>query len=161
MKKDIYKCIASGNYREAIGLLAEMVAEPGIVRVTDPSTVAPLFAKYAGSTQEHFLVLTLDGAHQPIAVHEVTKGLANRTIVHSREVFRVAILDSASAIIVAHNHPSGQLEPSPEDVTLTERLKEASEIIGIELLDHIVIGIPRRSGIMSWTSMVELGRMPC
>lgn len=157
MKKDIYKCIVSGNYREAIGLLAEMAAEPNIIRITDPSTVAPLFAKYAGNKQEHFLVLTLDGAHQPIAIHEVTKGLTNRTIVHPREVFRVALLDSAVAIIIAHNHPSGQLDPSSEDKELTMRLKDAAEVMGIALLDHIVVGIPRRSGTLSWTSMVELG----
>lgn len=87
---------------------------------------------------EHFFVVSLNGAHKIINAYTITKGLVNRTMVHPREVFRPTILDNASAVIVAHNHPSGSLEPSVEDKDVTRRLRHAGDILGIRVLDHII-----------------------
>lgn len=106
---------------------------------------------YGQMDVEYFLCITLDGAHRVINIHEVTKGLLNRTLVHPREVFRSAIKDNAAAIIVAHNHPSNQLEPSSEDRELTSRLREAGDIVGISILDHLILA---RS---SYFSFMEAG----
>jgi DNA repair protein RadC len=95
--------------------------------------------RFGGKRQEHFLCLTLNGAHEVIKSHVVTIGILNRTIVHPREVFYRAIKDNAAAIIIAHNHPSGRTVPSPEDEELTRRLKEAGEIMGIPILEHLII----------------------
>ncbi len=88
--------------------------------------------------QEHFIVISLNGAHEIIALRIISVGLVNRTVVHPREVFAESIVDRASAIIIAHNHPSGSLSPSKEDIDITERLKEAGNLIGIEILDHLI-----------------------
>ena len=87
---------------------------------------------------EYFFSITLNGAHQVIDVHTITKGLVNRVLVHPREVFRPVLLDNATAIVVAHNHPSGNLEPSREDKDITNRLKEAGDLLGIRVLDHLI-----------------------
>jgi DNA repair protein RadC len=96
--------------------------------------------KYARSKQEHFIVATLNGAHEVIAIHIASIGLVNRTIIHPREIFIHAIRDMASSIVVVHNHPSGNVTPSLEDVTITDRIKKASAILGFNFLDHIIIG---------------------
>ena len=116
-------------------------------------------AKWARKKVEYFLVLTLDGAQKPIRVHEITKGLVNRTLVHPREVFRPAIRDNAVSIVLAHNHPSNKLAPSAEDHEITKRLTKAGQIIGISVLDHLILGAYRyysfsESGLM--TTGVEL-----
>jgi DNA repair protein RadC len=85
-------------------------------------------------------VLCLTTKQELIGYHEVSRGTLNASIVHPREVFKAAVLSNAAAVIVAHNHPSGDPAPSPEDVQLTERLREAGQLLGIDLLDHIVIG---------------------
>ena len=87
---------------------------------------------------EYFFTITLNGAHKIIDTHIISKGLVNRTLVHPREVFRPAILDNSTSIIIAHNHPSGNLQPSEEDKAITQRLKTAGEIIGIRVLDHLI-----------------------
>jgi DNA repair protein RadC len=88
--------------------------------------------------KEHFIVMTLNGAHKTIDIHIISKGLVNRTLVHPREVFRPAIQDNATAIIIAHNHPSGNLEASVEDKDITKRIKQAGDLLGIRVLDHII-----------------------
>ena len=108
------------------------------VKISLPCDAYEVLKRYARSKQEQFIVITLNGAHETISVYLVSLGLLNRTIVHPREVFNRAIKDSSAAIIVAHNHPSGQLEPSEEDRAITRRLTEAGEIIGIPILDHII-----------------------
>ena len=92
------------------------------------------------SNQESFWVLLLNNKHRLLRRIRVTKGLVNRSLVHPREVFREAIKDTASAVILAHNHPSGCPEPSVEDVRITERLVDAGRIIGIQVLDHLILG---------------------
>ena len=113
------------------------------IQISFPSDAVQAFQTYARRRQEHFVVLTLNGAHFTIRRHVVTVGIANRTIVHPREVFWPAIKDNAVAIIVAHNHPSGQVEPSEEDRQVTVRLKEAGKVMGIPVLDHLIIGRDR------------------
>ncbi|MCA1754290.1 MAG: DNA repair protein RadC [Spirochaeta sp.] len=112
-------------------------------RIRFPSDVYPLIRHYGDRKQELFLVLSMNGAHEVTATRIVSMGLVNRTLVHPREVFAEAIVDRATAVIVAHNHPSGRTEPSPEDREVTERLRRAGETLGIRLLDHIVFGPDR------------------
>ncbi len=110
-------------------------------RVAMPKDAYPLLIHYADLKQEHFVVISLNGGHEVNAVREVTKGLINKTVVHPREVFADPITDRACAIIVAHNHPSGNLEPSTEDREITTRLRQSGEILGIPLLDHLIFSV--------------------
>lgn len=89
--------------------------------------------------QEEFHIVTLDTKHQPIGSHQITVGTLDASLVHPREVFRAAIRDAAAAILLVHNHPSGDPTPSKEDFAVTRRLKEAGECIGIRILDHIIV----------------------
>ena len=89
--------------------------------------------------QEYFVCLTLDGANRLIAKRIISIGTLTSSLVHPREVFSDAITDRAASIIVAHNHPSGNLQPSGADRAVTERLREAGELLGIALLDHLII----------------------
>lgn len=89
--------------------------------------------------QENFVVIALDGSHKVTSVRVVSVGTVNQTVIHPREVFRYAIMENASAIIICHNHPSGYIKPSEDDYKTTERLKKASDLLGITLLDHIII----------------------
>lgn len=89
--------------------------------------------------QEYFVCLTLDGANRLIAKRIITIGTLTASLVHPREVFAEAITDRAASIIVAHNHPSGNLQPSQADRDVTERLQNAGELLGIKLVDHLII----------------------
>ena len=111
---------------------------PSHRKINRPADVLPIVDHYADRRQEHFLCLALNGAHEVMSVRVVSLGLVNRTIVHPREVYADPLQERAAAVIVAHNHPSGNVEPSEEDRVITKRLKEAGEILGIGLLDHIV-----------------------
>ena len=90
--------------------------------------------------KEHFLALLLDTRNRLIKVSEISVGSLDTSIVHPREVFKEAISASAASVIFVHNHPSGDTEASEDDIELTKRLTEAGEIVGIEVLDHIIIG---------------------
>jgi DNA repair protein RadC len=114
--------------------------------------VYPLVRHYSDRKQEHFICLSLNGAHEVLAIRVVSIGILNKTIVHPREVFGDPISDRAAAIVVCHNHPSGQLEPSEEDIAITRRLSEAGELLGINLLDHLILS-PRGG----YYSFVESG----
>ena len=92
--------------------------------------------------REHFVTLMLDGRHRPIAYQVVSIGTATASLVHPREVFQAAVGVGACAVIVAHNHPSGNPTPSREDLEVTRRLVRAGEVIGIRLLDSVVAGDP-------------------
>jgi DNA repair protein RadC len=107
-------------------------------RINHPEDIYALVRHHADRRQERFICISLNGAHEVLAVRIVTIGLVNKTIVHPREVFADPILDRSSAVIVAHNHPSGQLIPSGEDDEVTERLRAASEILGLHFLDHVI-----------------------
>ena len=89
--------------------------------------------------QEYFVVLTLDGANRLIDNAVIFQGTLNQSIIHPREIFAKAIEDRAAAIIVAHNHPSGSLEPSADDEEVTEKLVQAGHLLGIDVLDHLIV----------------------
>lgn len=103
-----------------------------------PSDIVPLLRHYADRKQEHFLCVSLNGANEILNTRVVTIGLADRSHVHPREVFADVLVDRASAVILAHNHPAGSLEPSEEDIAVTKRISQAGQILGITVLDHIV-----------------------
>jgi DNA repair protein RadC len=90
--------------------------------------------------REHFIVVSLDTKNQPVSINVCHIGSLNASIVHPREVMKSAILSNAASIIVGHNHPSGKVEPSREDIDVTKRLVETGKIIGIDVLDHIIVG---------------------
>jgi DNA repair protein RadC len=110
------------------------------IKILNPIDIYKIIKRYAKSKQEIFLVITLNGGHEVIGIHIATIGLINRTIIHPREVYRPAIADNAAAVVVAHNHPSEILIPSPEDREINDRLEEVSKIIGIHYIDHLIIG---------------------
>jgi DNA repair protein RadC len=120
------------------------------VKIANAGDAYSVLKRYARAKQEQFIVMTLNGAHEVITVSLVSLGLLNRTIVHPREVFYRAIRDLAAAVIVSHNHPSGQPEPSDEDRNITQRLINAGEIIGIPVLDHLII---TRDGFVSFKDL--------
>lgn len=107
--------------------------------VDSPEKAAALLANIRNKKQEHFVCLTLDGANRLIAQRVVTIGTLTASLVHPREVFADAITDRAAGIVVAHNHPSGSLEASQADREVTNRLRQAGELLGIGLVDHIII----------------------
>jgi DNA repair protein RadC len=109
--------------------------------VKTPSDVAGLVqGRLKGKKKEYFLALLLDTRNQLIRVAEISVGSLDSSIVHPREVFKEAISASAASVIFAHNHPSGDTEASEDDIQLTKRLAEAGELVGIDVLDHIIIG---------------------
>jgi len=108
-------------------------------RITDAKDVYDELKSFTTKTQEYFLVITLDGASHIINTRTVFIGTLNQSLVHPREVFADAIADRAAGIIIAHNHPSGTLEASRADISITQRLKEVSKLVGIELLDHVIL----------------------
>ena len=111
---------------------------PEGLKISFPADVLPLIANYADRKQEHFICISINGANEVITSRVVSVGLVNKTQVHPREVFADPITDRAAAIIVAHNHPSGSLLPSKEDIEVTKQLKTAGETLGIRLMDHVV-----------------------
>ena len=127
--------------------------KPEGVKIRQPSDVLPLVQHLNDRKQEHFVCISLNGANEVLATRIVTVGLANAAQIHPREVFSDAISDRACSVIVAHNHPSGDVTPSREDMDVTTRLKEAGSTLGIKLLDHIVFS---RRGYYSFQ---EQGKM--
>ncbi len=123
------------------------------IKIRKPSDCLPLLHQLRSESQEHFMVITLDSAHQVIKSHTITRGLVNQCQIHPREVFRAAIEDMAVSIIVAHNHPSGNLDPSPDDMMATRRLSEASKTIGIKLLDHFIVAETGFTSLMDLYTM--------
>lgn len=105
------------------------------------------------ATAEKFVIVTLDTKSKPIGVHVVTQGTLDASLVHPREVFQHAILANAQSILLCHNHPSGDLTPSREDIAVTERLKKAGDILGVRVLDHIIVGNDAITGEFSGVSL--------
>jgi DNA repair protein RadC len=125
-----------------------LVREPGVSladrpAITNSSAAADLFRRYIGDVdREHFVIAMLTVRHRLIGLHTVSIGCLTSSLVHPREVMKSAIVSSAGALVLAHNHPSGDPEPSAEDIALTRRLVSCGTLLGIEILDHIVIGNP-------------------
>lgn len=95
-------------------------------------------------SEEYVFMLCLDSRGNPIGIHEISHGCVNSSLVHPREVFKRAVLNNAASIILMHNHPSGDVTPSPDDEECTKRIHEAGEIMGIRLVDHIIVA-PNRT----------------
>lgn len=112
----------------------------GKVKVRSPESVVDQVRDLRNKQQEYFITLTLDGAYNLIEKRVVSIGILNESLVHPREVFADAISDRAAAIILVHNHPSGEVQPSRDDIAVTLRLIEAGDLLGIQVLDHIIIG---------------------
>ncbi|WP_405116355.1 DNA repair protein RadC [Paenibacillus sp. FSL K6-1217] len=124
------------------------------VTIRSPQDAAEILTEQLRYLQkEHFICLFLNTKNHVIAQETLSMGSLNASIVHPREVFRAAMKCSSAAIICAHNHPSGDPTPSPEDISLTSRLMQAGEIVGIDVLDHLVIGDS------SYVSLKEKGYM--
>ena len=120
-------------------MVKEEAQRSTIDRITSAQDVYSLLHEYSTADREHFLLVTLDGASKVINKRVIHIGTINQSLVHPREVFRPAILDNAVGVIIAHNHPSGTLEASRADISITQRLKEVSKLVGIDLLDHVII----------------------
>ncbi|GFO56718.1 DNA repair protein RadC [Geomonas sp. Red276] len=120
------------------------------IRFTSPTQIFDTFSFLKDETKEYFIALHLDGKNRILAVDICSVGSLNQSIVHPREVFKTALLSSAAAVILMHNHPTGDPTPSTEDLEVTRRLREAGDLLGIKVLDHIIVG-------SSYYSFVERG----
>ncbi len=134
----------------------ELVREASITapsrQIQSPADACEILRAFIGDTdREHFVVLLLDTRNKAIGINTVSVGHLNASVVHPREVMKPAILSSAASIILCHNHPSGDPDASAEDLALTARLKQAGEMLGIPVLDHLILGEP------GFVSMKERG----
>ncbi|HUH07027.1 MAG TPA: JAB domain-containing protein [Egibacteraceae bacterium] len=121
-------------------------------QVATPEDAAALVTPILrGRDREHCLLVSLDVKHRLLDVATISVGTADHTFMAPREIFRSALLTGASAVFVAHNHPSGDPTPSSDDRRVTRRLAEAGRLLGVELLDHLVVGDPQ------WVSLARLG----
>ena len=119
--------------------------------LNDPYSVFEAVRHYGSRSQEHFLCVLLNGAHELMGINVVSIGLVNKTLVHPREIFAEPLKERATAVVLAHNHPSGNLEPSDDVIATTMRIRKAGALLGIEVLDHIVFSEE------GYRSMVESG----
>jgi DNA repair protein RadC len=122
-----------------------------------PADIAHLLGRHlTGADREHFVVALLTTKNRLIGVHTVSIGDLSSALVHPREVFKAAILANAASVLLAHNHPSGDTMPSPEDLVVTRHLIAAGEVLGIAVLDHVILG-ERVGGQTQYTSLKEKG----
>jgi DNA repair protein RadC len=119
--------------------LARRRIRPEGVAIRGPRDVLPLVSHLLEKKQEHVLTISLNGAHEVIRARTITIGLLTSCQVHPREVYSGALRDAASAIILVHNHPSGDPTPSEEDRRVTEQIKAAGSILGMRLVDHLIV----------------------
>ena len=119
---------------------AALAGKGQLVEVDDPETVAKFLSDLEDEKQERFVVLLLNSKNQITRRVDVHVGTINASLVGPREVFREAVRDGAMSVIVAHNHPSGDPEPSPEDVQVTRMLVSAGKLLDIDVLDHVIVG---------------------
>lgn len=122
-----------------------MVRESSILydqrNISSPGDAAGLLNEFLEEgDREQFIVLCLNTKNNPTAIATVSIGSLNSSIIHPREVFKIAMLANSASVIISHNHPSGDPEPSREDIAVTRRLVEAGEILGIHVIDHVVVG---------------------
>lgn len=124
-----------------IGKRLNKVGPHDKVRITNPSIVADiLMDEMRYLNKEYFKIAILDTKNQILSIENISVGTLNASIVHPRDVFKVAIKRNANSIILIHNHPSGDTKPSGEDISITNRLIDAGNLLGIRVLDHIIIG---------------------
>lgn len=137
----------------------KMVKEASVLyaarRILSPDDAAGLVREFIeDADRERLVIICLNTKNEPTAIHTVTIGTLNGSQVHPREVFKAALLANSAAIILAHNHPSGDPNPSREDVEITKRLKECGNLLGVSVVDHIVVG-----GEGKYVSLLEKGLM--
>ncbi len=118
--------------------LVRRIIKPNGIKISTPSDILPQIQHYSNRKQEHFIAISVNGANEILNIRVVTIGLIDQSQVHPREIFADVISDRASGVILAHNHPTGSLEPSDEDNQITEKLKNAAEHLGLTILDHII-----------------------
>ncbi len=148
------QCSGIPIYRVSLVREREMCCYNKYIRSS--ANVSEMLRRYlADVDREHFVVILLDRKNQVIGFHTVSIGSLTASIVHPREVFKVAILSNAAAVIFGHNHPSGDPTPSSEDKALTSRLVEAGAILGIDVLDHVIVG----DGTEKYFSFADEGLM--
>lgn len=149
--EDLLRFEGIGNAKATLILAAIEFArrriKPEGAKIVTPADLLPHVHHYADRKQEHFLCASINGANEILNIRVVSIGLIDRSPVHPREVFADALSDRAAAVIVAHNHPSGGVEPSQGDIQITAQLKASGEVVGIELLDHIIFN---RTGYFSF-----------
>lgn len=154
---DLKRFDGVGDAKAAVVLAAIEFArrriKPEGSKIETPADLLSHIRHYADRKQEHFLCASINGANEILNIRVISIGLIDRSPVHPREVFADALSERASAIIVAHNHPSGGLEPSAADMEITKQLKAAGMIVGIDLLDHIIF-----NGT-SYFSFLEAGKL--
>lgn len=151
LKLDALRQIKGVGQAKAAGLVAGFeLARRGLNRdlgiapsISRPADAAGLLADIKDHRKEHFVALFLNARNQVICREDVSVGSLNASLVHPREVFAPAVGSSAASVILAHNHPSGDVTPSREDIELTRRMVQAGEIMGIEVLDHIIVASGR------------------
>jgi DNA repair protein RadC len=114
---------------------------PGGAAIRSPEDVLAQVRDLARARKEHFVVLLLNARHEMQCREVVSIGSLNASIVHPREVFQPAIMHSAAAVVLVHNHPSGDPEPSEEDLNITRRLVQVGEVVGIAVLDHVIVAM--------------------
>ncbi|MCX8111318.1 MAG: DNA repair protein RadC [Syntrophorhabdaceae bacterium] len=126
------------------------------IEITNPKAVADLIRhEIKDKKKEHFVLVTLNTRNKVLAITPISIGTLNASLVHPREVFKEAISRCASSVIVAHNHPSGDPEPSQDDINITRRLIDAGRLLGIEVLDHVIVGRDTAKSTMSKIIMPE------
>ncbi len=131
--------------RYRVTLVCETDGTGSAQPIQDSITAVSLFRPcFEDLDREHFVVCGLDAKHRVIGINVVSVGTLTLSIVHPREVFKALILMNAAAWLCCHNHPSGDVTPSQEDRVLTKRLREAGELLGITLLDHLILGGARQ-----------------
>lgn len=141
MKKSVYSEDGYHGYKIKLKLIRERSKSYKPVHIHTPQEVYDFLKNtLVSSDKERVISILLDNRNKIIGVDEVSIGTLNSSIVHPREIFKSAILSNATSFILAHNHPSGDPDPSREDLELTKTIQKASEFFGIDLLDHIVIG---------------------
>ena len=142
----------AAQLKAALELGRRLLATTGEARITihSPQDVANLLmAEMAFLDQEHFRVLLLNTKNQVLSISEVYKGNVSSAVVRAAEVFQEAVRSNCPAVILAHNHPSGDPTPSPEDVQVTRQLVEAGKLLDIDVLDHVIIGQAASGGFVS------------
>lgn len=126
------------KFKEAIDLAPEFNGKPSVI-IRSPEEIYRHYSSlFRHQVRERFVVFWLSSANKVLGFEVVSEGTLNSSLVHPREVFRGAIVATAAAIIIAHNHPSGNLEPSNEDIAITRQIADAGKIIGIPVHDHII-----------------------
>ena len=150
----------SKRYRLKVAtwIVVREAGEPSPRKITSPNDAAQLaleFMRAADDDREHFWVVLLNTKHGYLMHTEVSVGTVKASLVGPREVFGPAVREGASSVLLCHNHPSGQTAPSLEDRELTRRLVECGKLLGIEVLDHVIVG----NGTGRWFSFRDVGEL--